>query len=123
MHFHAGAVQAERLDLDADDPVPLQLLEHAVQHAVLRPAVHPRVNRVPIAEPFRQPAPFAAVFGHEKDRVEHLQIRKHHVPPLPREQRGDLFILSLGQFHQLDPPSKMMGDEHNIFEAFSVNTP
>ena len=46
VHLHAGAVQPHRLHLDAYDPLPLQVLEHAVQHTVRRPAVHP--SRLPM---------------------------------------------------------------------------
>ena len=75
MHFDDGAVQANRLDLDAHDLSMLQLLEHASQHAVLGPAIHARVDGVPIAESRGQPAPFATVLGHVKNRIDHAQIR------------------------------------------------
>ena len=85
MHFNAGAVEPERLDLDAHDPLSLQLFEHAIQHALLRPTIHPCVDRVPVAESRRQAAPLAAVFRHVEDRVEHLQIRQADIPSLLRQ--------------------------------------
>ena len=103
MHLHAGAVQRERLQLDPHQPPPLQLLEHPVQHAVLRPPVHARVDRVPVAEPGRQAAPFAAVLGHMQDRVEHLQVRQADVAALHRETRRDHLVLFFGEFHSAFP--------------------
>ena len=105
MHLDAGAVQPHRLHLHAHDPLPLQVLEHAVQNAVLRPAVHPRVDGVPFAEAFRQPAPLAAVLGHVEDRVEHLEVRHADVAPLNGKQRRDVLVLGLGDLHLVDSPS------------------
>jgi len=82
MHLDAGAVQAQRLDPDADQPVPLELLEHPVEHAVPGPAAHPHVDRVPVTEPLRQAAPLAAVLGDVEDGVEHLQVQQTDVSPL-----------------------------------------
>src|ERR1700761_2164512 len=43
-------------------------------NAVLGPAIHPRVDRVPAAETLRQTAPFATLLGHIQHRVQHLQV-------------------------------------------------
>ena len=104
MHLDAGAVQAESLDLDADQLVPLELLEHPVQHAVPGPAAHPHVDRVPVAEPLRQAAPLAALLGHVEDRVDDLQVRHLDVPPLLWKQWGDPLELRFGDFHAVDNP-------------------
>jgi hypothetical protein len=82
MHFHDSAVQANRLDLDAHDLSMLQLLEHAIEHPVLGPAIHARVHGVPIAESFGQPAPFATVLRHVQNRIDYAQIRMADVAPL-----------------------------------------
>jgi len=74
VHLGTGAAGANRLDLDAQDPLPLELLEHPIEHAVLRPSIHPRMDRVPVAELCRQTAPLAAVLGHMEDRVEYLRL-------------------------------------------------
>ena len=50
MHLHRRAVQRDRFDLDANDLVVLQLLEDTIQNTRLGPPVHPRVDRVPVAE-------------------------------------------------------------------------
>ena len=104
MHLDAGAVKPRRLELHAHDSLPPQVLEHAVQNAVLRPPAHPRVYGVPVAETFRKPPPLAAVPGHMEDRVEHLEVRHAHVSALPRQQRRDPFKLRLGEFHDSDFP-------------------
>ena len=44
--------------------------KNPIQRPVLRPAVHPGADAVPIAEARRQTPPFAAVFGHVKDGVD-----------------------------------------------------
>src|SRR5450755_1428156 len=74
MYLDDRTVEADRLDLDADQLLMLQLLEQAVQHTGLRPAVHPRVDRVPVAKALGQRTPFAAVLGHIKNSVDHLQV-------------------------------------------------
>src|SRR6186713_3127803 len=56
MNLDARGVQRDRFDLDAYDLRLLQLLEHPVEHARLRPAVHARVDRVPLAEALGQVA-------------------------------------------------------------------
>jgi hypothetical protein len=82
MDLHHSAVQAHRFDLDTYNLSMLQLFEHAIEHAILGPAVHTRIDGVPIAEPLGQPAPFAAMLGHVQDPVEHTQIRVIYVTAL-----------------------------------------
>ena len=52
MHLDDSAVQGNRLDLDAHDLSMLQLFKNPIQYATLGPAIHARVDRVPIAEAF-----------------------------------------------------------------------
>ncbi len=99
MHLHRGRVQRQRLDLDAHDLLHLQLLEHSVEHPAFGPAVHPHVDRVPVAEPTGKAAPFAALLGHIQDRIEHFQIAQPHVSPLQRQRIFDLLVLLLSKFH------------------------
>jgi hypothetical protein len=54
---------------------------------------------VPVAEPFRQPAPFAAMLGDIEHRVDDLEIGDPHVAPRHRQQRTDQLILVFGQLH------------------------
>jgi hypothetical protein len=74
MHLDCGTVQPDGFDLDADDLSMLQLRKYPIQHSVLRPAVHPGVDGVPVAEPLGQATPFAALLGNIQERVQHPQI-------------------------------------------------
>ena len=69
MHLHDGGVQFDGRDRDAHDLLALQPLKDAVQHAVLGPAVHARVNGVPVAETLGKSTPFAALLGPIENRV------------------------------------------------------
>jgi hypothetical protein len=82
MHFDDSAVQADRLDLDAHDLSMLQFLEHAIEYSALGPAIHARIDGVPIAEAIGQSAPFATVLSHVQDRIDYAQIRMADVAPL-----------------------------------------
>ena len=104
MHFDDGAVQANRLDLDAHDLSMLQLLEHAIEHPVFRPAIHPRVDGVPIAESLGQPAPFATMLGHVQDRIDYAQIRVADVAALFGQAVLDLAVLLFSDFHPCSMP-------------------
>ena len=99
MDLDDGAVHRHRLELDAHDLLSLQVFEHLVQHPVLRPAVHPRIDGVPIAKSRRQPSPFAAMFGDIQDGVEYLPVRKAYIAALDRQAWRDAFVLSFGEFH------------------------
>ena len=102
MDFDAGAVQAHCLDLDAHDLVSLEPLEHAVEHPLLGPAAHARVDRVPVAEAFRQAAPIAAVLDDVEDGVDHLEVGDLDVSALLGEERGDALELLSCDFHDIE---------------------
>jgi hypothetical protein len=99
MTLDDGAVERDRLDLDAHDLRLLQALEHPVQHTALGPAIHARVDRVPVAEPLGQATPLAAVLGHVQDGVQHPQIRYADVASLQRQTLLDLRKLRFGDLH------------------------
>jgi len=99
MHLDDGTVQGHRFDLDAHDLSVLQLFENPIQYAELGPAVHSRVDRVPVAEALGQSSPFAAVLGNVQDRIEHLQIGQADVAALPGQTTLDLLVLGLGDLH------------------------
>ena len=69
MHFDDGPVQLDRFDPDAHDLLALQLLKDAIQYAIFGPAVHPGVNRVPVAKTLGKPTSLAALLGHIQNRV------------------------------------------------------
>jgi hypothetical protein len=99
MHLDGGRVQMDGLDLEAHDLLPLQLFKDVVQYAVLGPAIHARVDGVPIAKTLRQSAPLAPLLGHVQQCVEHLQVGKADIASLARKARLDTKILCLGDFH------------------------
>ena len=84
----------------------LQLFKNPIQHAALGPAIHPGIDRVPIAEPLGQTAPLAAMLGHVQDRIEHEQVRMADIAPLFRQAVLDLLILRLVEFHPRSMPYK-----------------
>ena len=85
MDLDDGAIHRHGLKLDAYDLLALQVFEHPVQDPVLGPAVHSRVNGVPIAESLRQSSPFAAVFGDIQNGVEHLPVGNAYIAALDRK--------------------------------------
>jgi len=99
MHFDGGAVQANRLDSELDDLLLLQPRKDPVEHPRLAPAVHPRINRMPVAQPAGQTTPFATLFGHMQNRIDHLEIAQTDVAPLARKTVFDPAILGFGDFH------------------------
>ncbi len=99
MHLHDGAVQRHRLELDAHDLLALQMLENPVKHAVLRPAVHARVDGVPVAKAGRQAPPLATVLGHIQNGVENPEVGNADVAPLHWKLGRDAVVLSLSEFH------------------------
>lgn len=99
MHLDAGAVQRHRFDLDAHHLRLLQFLEHAIHDARLRPAIHPRVDGVPVAEPLGQTAPLAAVLCDVQDCIQHIQVGEADVAPLRGQTMLDLGELRWRDFH------------------------
>src|SRR5580693_263189 len=79
MHFHRGRVQRESLDPDAHNLLQLQLFKYPVESATLGPAVHARVDGMPVTEPSRQPTPLAPVIGHIQQRIQKLQVRQTYI--------------------------------------------
>ena len=99
MHLDDRAVEADRLDLDADELLMLHFLEQAIEYARLGPAVHARINRVPVAESLRQTAPLAAVLRDVQDRVDDLEVAERDVAALYRQKRLDPTELLCADFH------------------------
>ena len=93
MDLDRGGVQRESFNLDAHDLLGLQLLEDAIQHAALGPAIHARINAMPVTKSRRKAAPFAALLGHIQNCVEHLEVLQFHIPTLNRQAVLDLFVL------------------------------
>jgi len=100
MHFDGGRVQFHGLDLDAQDLLSLQLFKDVIQHAILGPAIHARVDGVPVTKALRQAAPLAALLGDVQQRVEHLQVRDAYIAALARQTGCDTKVLCFGEFHK-----------------------
>lgn len=99
MYLDRGRVEGERFDFDAHDLLGLQLLKYPVQNAVLRPAIHPRVDGVPATEALRKTTLFAALFRNVQPRIQHLQIAQANVAALYRQPILDPFILRFRKLH------------------------
>ena len=108
MNLYHRAIQRDRLDPDANDLLTLQFSEHTIQHAVAGPAVHSRVDRVPSAKALGQSAPFAAMLGHIKNRIEHLQVCQADIAALSRQAMLNPLILGFGDFHHRSIRSNMI---------------
>lgn len=110
MNLDDRAIQAGRLDLDANQLLALQLREQPIQHAGLGPAVHASVNGMPIAKALRQCTPFAAILCYIENRVDHCEILMRNVATLCGKMSFD--------------PSKLSGcDFHALSISDSVNRP
>ena len=86
-------------DPDGQDLLLLQPGKDPVQHTGLAPAVHPRVDGMPVAKMSGQPPPFATVLRHIQQRVEQLQIGHAHIAALLRQTISDALKLTLCDLH------------------------
>jgi len=84
MHFHKRAVQGDRLEFDRNNLLLLQARKHPLEHSRFAPAIHPRVDRVPVPQAFGQSAPFTALFGDMQNGVADFQIAQAHIAALAR---------------------------------------
>src|SRR3974390_1041740 len=93
MNLHDRAVQTHRFDLDADELFTLQLGKQTIQNAGLRPAVHARVDRVPVAKALRQRTPLTAVLCDKQDRIDDVEVLVRNVASLSWQVRLDARVL------------------------------
>lgn len=91
--------------------------------AVLRPAVHAGVDRMPVTEPLGQATPLAILFGYVQDCVQNLQIGQAHIDVLHRLARLDHSILRFGNPHV----QVSHGNDHIVLTGpnwnFSLHSP
>lgn len=99
MDFDDSAVETDRFDLDANQLLLLQLLKQPIEHTGFSPTIHAGVNRMPIAKPLRQSAPFAAVLGHVENRIDDREILVRDVAALARQEQFDSSKLFGADFH------------------------
>ena len=115
--FDRGAVQADVFEADGQDLLFLQPGKDSIQDAGFAPAVHPRVDGMPIAQMFGQTPPFAAMLHHVQQGVKQLQIGHAHIAALPRQAISDALILTLSNLHARDNATTASP------KSISVNTP
>ena len=94
MYFHNRAVQGHRLKFDRNDLLLLQARKHSLKHARFAPAIHARVDRVPVSQASGQSAPFTALLGDMQNGVDDFQIAQAHIAAWPRQ--GSLRFGDLG---------------------------
>jgi hypothetical protein len=98
MNLYHRAIQRDRFDPDANDLLTLQSRQHAIQYTAPEPAVRSRVDRMPSAETLGQSAPFAAVLGDVKDRIQNLQVRQADIAALSWQAMRDPLKVRFGDF-------------------------
>ena len=82
MNLNAGAIERRCLDANSNNLVTLQLTDQAVQHSRLGPSIQSRIDRVPIAKPFAQRSPLAALLRNLEDRMENLKVGHRNIASL-----------------------------------------
>jgi len=96
VYFDGRAVQAYVLDVNGQDLFFLESGKDSIQDAGFAPAIHSRVDGMPIAEMLRQTSPFAAMLHDVQQRVEQLQIGHANVASLAWQAISNLLKLVLG---------------------------
>src|SRR5580658_2821371 len=99
MNLHDRTVQTDRFDLDADELLALQLSEESIEHSGFGPAVHARVDRMPVAKALGQGAPLTAVLCDKQNRINHVEVLMRDIPPLSRQMWRDARVLVGCDFH------------------------
>jgi len=100
MYFDDSAVQTHRFDPDAHQLLMLQFLEQSIQNTRFRPAIHARVDRVPVAKALGQAAPFAAILCYKQNRIDDLKVAERDIAALNRQKILDPTELLLSDFHE-----------------------
>lgn len=101
MNLHRGRIQAERLNPNAHDLLALQFFKGPVQRTALRLAIHPCVDRMPVAKTLRQPSPLTAMLGYIQHCIQKLQVRQDYIAPLNRQTILDSRVLLFRDLHLL----------------------
>ena len=99
MNFPDRTVQIHRFNLDADQLFALQFGKQPIQYTGFRPAIHARVDGVPVTEALRQGPLLAAVLSDEENRVNHVEVPVRDVATLSRQVHLDARVLYGSDFH------------------------
>ena len=104
MHLDAGAVEVEAVRAPTDRLLLPERGEQPLEHAALRPAAEPGVDRLPFSESLRQGGPFAAFLQDVQNCIDEDDVGNPHVPPLNRQKRvGFGVLLCRCLFHDCMP--------------------
>lgn len=82
MYLDNRTIERKHLDPDTNDLGTLQFDRYAIQYPAFRPAVQPRINRMPLPKPLWQTTPLAAMLGNMENRIQQLEIRHADVAAL-----------------------------------------
>ena len=96
VYFDGRAVEAYVFDVNGQDLFFLQPGKDPIQNASFTPAIHPRVDGMPIAKMLRQTAPFTAMLDNIQQRVKQLQIGDADIAPLAWQTISNALKLALG---------------------------
>ena len=96
MDFDGRAVQTHVFNVNGQDLLFLEPGKDAIQDAGFAPAIHSRVDGMPIAEMLWQTTPFAAMLNDIQQRVEQFQIGHADVASLAWQAIGNPLKLALG---------------------------
>ena len=72
----------------------LMRIKQTVKNASVDPTPHSGVNRVPLAETWRQGPPFSVIFGDKKDGIDYSRVRNPHIAALNRQIGLDQYVLN-----------------------------
>jgi hypothetical protein len=101
MHFHRSRVQAESLDPDTHNLFQLQFLKHSIQRTALGPAIHARVDGMPVPKTLGQPTPLASMLRHVQYGIQKLLVRKTYIATLHWQAVFDSCVLLFRDLHLL----------------------
>lgn len=99
MHLDAGRVQRYRLNSYAYDLLPLKLFKHTIKYAAFAPAIHTRVDGMPVSESLGQPAPLTALLRDIKDGIQDSAITYADITSLQWQAAFYLLKLLFIKFH------------------------
>jgi hypothetical protein len=74
MNLDDRTVQTRRFNRDADKFLAPQLCKQRIEHAGPPPAIHARIDRMPVTKSLWQRSSLAAALGYREDCIDHVEI-------------------------------------------------
>jgi hypothetical protein len=74
MYLNRSRVLTESFNANAYDLLHLELLEDAIQYAALGPAIHARVDGVPVPKTCGKAAPLASLLGYIQNGIQRFKV-------------------------------------------------